>query len=262
MEHVHVYQGGQAIVGAVAPSGPGRGVGDDTEDDKAPHEKRRSWLKRGNPPGDFSKAPRCGAKTRRGTHCQCLGMPNGSPRATHRRSYAGTWWSLQRRPAPEERQTVLFRTARSGQGRAPFRARRTPEPEHFAHILKESLINPPGRGTLPDGTTFLRAPTIREPNLRIGRWLPRVFGSVSLILEHSAGRRRKSARQAVNARWAKAKARRRGRRKAGEVMDKTSKTILAAIALGLLANALTPLLRPPAARAAEPLQRLEHAVGS
>jgi len=38
-------------------------------------------------------------------------------------------------------------------------------------------------------------------------------------------------------------------------MDKTSKTILAAIALGLLANALTPLLRPPAARAAEPLQR-------
>jgi hypothetical protein len=121
VEHVHVYQGGQAIVGAVAPSGPGRGVGDDTEDDKAPHEKRRSWLKRGNPPGDFSKAPRCGAKTRRGTHCQCLGMPNGSPRATHRRSYAGTWWSLQRRPAPEERQTVLFRTARSGQGRAPFR---------------------------------------------------------------------------------------------------------------------------------------------
>jgi len=81
-----------------------------------------------------------------------------------------------------------------------------PGTEHFAHILKESLINPPGRGTLPDGTTFLRAPTIREPNLRIGRWLPRVFGSVSLILEHSAGRRRKSARQAVNARWAKAKA--------------------------------------------------------
>ncbi len=30
VEHVHVYQGGQAIVGAVAPTGPGA-VGDDTE---------------------------------------------------------------------------------------------------------------------------------------------------------------------------------------------------------------------------------------
>ncbi len=30
----------------------------------------------GNPAGDFSKAPRCGAKTRRGTECQCPAMPN------------------------------------------------------------------------------------------------------------------------------------------------------------------------------------------
>ena len=42
-----------------------------------PHEKRRGWLKNGNPPGDFSKAPRCGAKTRRGTPCQCPAMSNG-----------------------------------------------------------------------------------------------------------------------------------------------------------------------------------------
>ncbi len=39
--------------------------------------KRRGWLKNGNPPGDFTKAPRCGAKTRRGTRCQCPAMPNG-----------------------------------------------------------------------------------------------------------------------------------------------------------------------------------------
>ena len=32
-----------------------------------PHERRRGWLKNGNPPGDFTKAPRCGAKNRRGT---------------------------------------------------------------------------------------------------------------------------------------------------------------------------------------------------
>ena len=42
-----------------------------------PHEKRRGWLKSGNPPGDFSKAARCGAKTRRGTPCQCPAMANG-----------------------------------------------------------------------------------------------------------------------------------------------------------------------------------------
>src|SRR5579864_8541318 len=35
------------------------------------------WLKNGNPPGDFTKAPRCGAKTRRGTKCQCPAMKNG-----------------------------------------------------------------------------------------------------------------------------------------------------------------------------------------
>ena len=42
-----------------------------------PHDKRRGVLRNGNPPGDFSKAPRCGAKNRRGTPCQCPAMPNG-----------------------------------------------------------------------------------------------------------------------------------------------------------------------------------------
>jgi hypothetical protein len=40
-------------------------------------EKRRGWLRGGNAPGDFSKAARCGAKTRSGTACQCPAMPNG-----------------------------------------------------------------------------------------------------------------------------------------------------------------------------------------
>jgi len=44
---------------------------------QTPHEPRRGWLKNGNPPGDFSTAPRCGAKTRQGTPCQCPGMRNG-----------------------------------------------------------------------------------------------------------------------------------------------------------------------------------------
>jgi hypothetical protein len=39
--------------------------------------RRRGWLKYGNPPGDFTKVPRCEAKTRRGTLCQCPAMANG-----------------------------------------------------------------------------------------------------------------------------------------------------------------------------------------
>ncbi|MGO9444090.1 MAG: HGGxSTG domain-containing protein [Thiobacillaceae bacterium] len=38
---------------------------------------RRGWLKNGNPPGDPNTAPRCGAKTRRGTPCQSPAMRNG-----------------------------------------------------------------------------------------------------------------------------------------------------------------------------------------
>ena len=42
-----------------------------------PHDKRRGMLRNANPSGDFSKAARCGAKTRRGTSCQCPAMANG-----------------------------------------------------------------------------------------------------------------------------------------------------------------------------------------
>lgn len=43
----------------------------------APQGHRRGWLKNGNSPGDFRNAPRCGAKTRRGTPCQGPAMKNG-----------------------------------------------------------------------------------------------------------------------------------------------------------------------------------------
>lgn len=42
-----------------------------------PHAQRRGRLKNGNPVGDFSVAPRCGAKTRRGTPCKSPAMRNG-----------------------------------------------------------------------------------------------------------------------------------------------------------------------------------------
>ena len=41
-----------------------------------PHVQRRGWLKNGNPAGDPSLAPRCGARTRQGTLCRCPAMRN------------------------------------------------------------------------------------------------------------------------------------------------------------------------------------------
>jgi hypothetical protein len=38
-----------------------------------PHAKR-GWLRHGNPPGDPSKSPRCGARTRAGMPCKAPGM--------------------------------------------------------------------------------------------------------------------------------------------------------------------------------------------
>ena len=42
-----------------------------------PRATRCGWLKNNNPPGDPSNAPRCGAKTRKGTPCRAPAMPNG-----------------------------------------------------------------------------------------------------------------------------------------------------------------------------------------
>jgi hypothetical protein len=63
---------------ALSPLAKGiRGEGVVRRAKSKPHDKRRGWLKNGDPPGDFSKAPRCGAKTRRSTPCQCPAMANG-----------------------------------------------------------------------------------------------------------------------------------------------------------------------------------------
>lgn len=36
-----------------------------------PNSSRHGWLRNGNSPGDPNTAPRCGARTRHGTPCQC-----------------------------------------------------------------------------------------------------------------------------------------------------------------------------------------------
>lgn len=42
-----------------------------------PQATRRGWLKNNNPSGDPNSAPRCGAKTRKGTPCRAPAMANG-----------------------------------------------------------------------------------------------------------------------------------------------------------------------------------------
>jgi hypothetical protein len=45
--------------------------------EQSPHERRSGRLKNGNRSGDLSHVRHCGAKTRRGTACQCPSMRNG-----------------------------------------------------------------------------------------------------------------------------------------------------------------------------------------
>ncbi len=43
----------------------------------SPTSSRRGWLRHGNRPGDYAKAPRCGARTRAGGCCRQPAMKNG-----------------------------------------------------------------------------------------------------------------------------------------------------------------------------------------
>ena len=58
----------------------------------------KGWLKNNNPPGDPNTAPRCGAKTRKGTPCKAPSMANGRCRmhggkSTGPRTPKGLEWS-------------------------------------------------------------------------------------------------------------------------------------------------------------------------
>src|SRR5579871_6236781 len=62
------------------------------------NSSRLGWLKNGNLPGDFSTAPRCGAKTRRGTPCQCPAIANKARCRLHGGLSTGpkTWEGIER----------------------------------------------------------------------------------------------------------------------------------------------------------------------
>src|ERR1700722_7607378 len=77
--------------GRTAKAGEGGYV---KESEQSPHASRRGRLKNGNRTGDFSRAPYCGARTRRGTLCKARAMANGRCRlhggkSTGPRSAAG-----------------------------------------------------------------------------------------------------------------------------------------------------------------------------
>jgi hypothetical protein len=116
-----------------------------TKCEEKPHEPRRGWLKNGNSSGDFTKAPRCSAKTRRSSECQCAAMINGrcsTSRRSEHRSKDRMWFTsntassyktrtpLETRdrepaydPISDERRTVLVQ----GNGERAF-----PVSEHIA----------------------------------------------------------------------------------------------------------------------------------
>jgi hypothetical protein len=64
VEHVHVHEGGQAVVGVVETP-PGEGV----------RKNKRNNLRQSKLPMHLS--PRCGVRTRKGVPCQSPAMPNG-----------------------------------------------------------------------------------------------------------------------------------------------------------------------------------------
>jgi hypothetical protein len=93
---------------------------------ETPHEKRRGKLKNGNPSGDFAIAPRCEAKTRRGTVCQCPAMPNGRCRL-----HGGLSTGPKTAEGLERiRQAVTKHGRYSGQARA--------ERKHYRTLLRDA----------------------------------------------------------------------------------------------------------------------------
>jgi hypothetical protein len=90
-----------------------------------PHNKRRGTLKNGNPSGDFSTAPRCGAKNRHGSRCQCPAMQNGRCRL-----HGG----LSTGPrTPEGIQRIKLAVTKHGR----YSQRAKVEREHYRKLLRD-----------------------------------------------------------------------------------------------------------------------------
>jgi hypothetical protein len=89
--------------------------------EQASGEKRLGSLKNGNPSGDFTKAPRCGARNRRGLSCQQPAMKNGRCRLHGGKSTGARTPEGRRRIAQANLKHGYF-TKAARQERRDFRA--------------------------------------------------------------------------------------------------------------------------------------------
>ena len=90
-----------------------------------PHVTRRGLLKNGNPSGNLSSAPRCGARARKGTPCQCPAMRNGRCRLHGGLSTGPTTAA------------GLARSKRARWKHGQFSAEAKQEAAHFRQLLRE-----------------------------------------------------------------------------------------------------------------------------
>lgn len=91
-----------------------------------PHTQRKGWLKNGNPPGDLSTAPRCGAKTRKATSCRGPAMKNGRCRM-HGGSSTGP-------KTPEGKKKISMAHWKTGR----FSKKAIEQRSHFRKLLRDS----------------------------------------------------------------------------------------------------------------------------
>jgi len=100
--------------------------GDDQKTVNEPHAKRRGWLRNGNPQGDPARAPRCGARTRRGSPCGCRAI-----RGKKRCRIHGRLSTEPRTPAG------LARSKLARWKHGLFSAEARQETAHFRQLLRE-----------------------------------------------------------------------------------------------------------------------------
>ncbi len=121
-------------------AGP-RGWGMSTMAKDEPHAKRRGWLKNGNPAGDPSTAPRCGAKTRKGISLHGTCHAKWSMPYARRHQYWATHLDrhCQVDASKLETRQILSGSQPSGEIAAPVASRvsRT-VPEHYGIVPMKS----------------------------------------------------------------------------------------------------------------------------
>jgi hypothetical protein len=123
VEHVTVQAAVKPLWGRLTG---GRGVGMRNKTANEPHAKRCGWLKNANPPGNPASAPRCGARTRKGSPC-------GSP-AVRGKKRCRMHGGLSTGPRTAE---SLARSKQAHWKHGRYSAEPRQEMAHFRELLRE-----------------------------------------------------------------------------------------------------------------------------